>query len=75
MMEATPVLQSHPADACHATKEELLNKKKNPLDIDDFCPICLSFNVKCHVANHPAAGYLILLLLYLILNFVLYKYL
>ncbi len=59
MMEATAALQSDPADGCRATKEELLNKKRNPLDIDDFCPICLSFNVKCHVANHPPeTGYL-----------------
>jgi hypothetical protein len=69
----------HPAEGCHATKEDLMNKKKNPLDIDDFCPICFDdYNIQCRVANHPpATGYLVTLfylLFYLILNLLLYIY-
>jgi len=43
-----------PAEGCKATKEELLGKKKNPLDVDDDCPICRdTFNVLCQVGCHP----------------------
>eukprot|EP01039_Chlorochromonas_danica_P001593 gene1593-1740_t len=56
MEAASAVLQRHPAEGCKATKEDLLNKKKNPLDVDDFCPICLEdCNVRCRVANHPSS--------------------
>jgi len=37
---------------CHATKEELLAKKKNPLEIDDDCPICRRRGVLCEVGAH-----------------------
>lgn len=47
--------QDEPANGCKAGKEELLNKKKNPLDIDDDCPICRDdYSVLCRVANHPS---------------------
>jgi hypothetical protein len=49
-MEATAALQSRPADGCHATKDDLI---RDGLKSIDFCPICLAFNVNCHVANHP----------------------
>ncbi len=50
---SNPVRQNEPSEGCKATKEELLNKKKNPLDIDDDCPICEKRGVLCEVANHP----------------------
>jgi hypothetical protein len=60
-MEATAALQSHPADGCRATKEELV---ADGLQYTQFCTICLSFDVKCHVANHPSAtGFLILFII------------
>jgi hypothetical protein len=54
MAEQGPIRQDAPSAKCHALKEDLLNKKKNPLDIDDDCPICREDgNVLCRVANHP----------------------
>jgi hypothetical protein len=56
MSEEGPIRQDAPSAKCHALKEELLNKKKNPLDIDDDCPICERRGVLCEVANHPSAA-------------------
>lgn len=44
---------SKPHEDCHATKEELMNKKKNPLDVDDDCPLCERRGVRCEVGCHP----------------------
>jgi len=35
--------------------EALLAKKKNPLEIDDDCPICLDNKILCRVGAHPSA--------------------
>jgi hypothetical protein len=61
-MEATAVLQSHPADGCHATKEDLI---ADGLKGIEFCPICFEdHNIRCEVANHPpATGYLIIFII------------
>jgi len=35
--------------------EALLAKKKNPLEVDDDCPICLEMdNTLCRVGGHPS---------------------
>lgn len=46
---------SKPHKDCHATKEELLSKRKNPLDVDDDCPICERRGVRCEVGCHPSS--------------------
>ena len=35
----TPVRSNSWSEFCNSTKKELLAKKKNPLEIDDDCPI------------------------------------
>ena len=47
---------SKPHPDCRATKEELLNKKKNPLDVDEDCPICLQIGLLCSVGCHPSSA-------------------
>ena len=42
------------SEFCKATKEDLLAKKKNPLDVDDDCPICARRAVLCEVGCHPS---------------------
>ena len=51
-----PTRSDTPYSKCHATKEELLNIRRNPLDVTDDCPVCLRFNVFCPVACHPSSG-------------------
>jgi hypothetical protein len=46
-----------PAELCKATKEQLLAKKKNPLEIDDDCPICRDhYQTLCLVDRHPSTA-------------------
>ena len=52
-----PQRQAKPAAGCNASQEALLNKKKNPLDVDEDCPICRdSFGVLCQVGCHPSSN-------------------
>lgn len=48
-----PVRMSKPYDHCNACKEELLNKKKNPLNVGDECP-SERRGVRCEVGCHPS---------------------
>lgn len=45
--------QDEPALGCKATKEGLLESKKN-LDETDDCPVCERRGVLCEVSNHPS---------------------
>jgi hypothetical protein len=45
--------QDVPAPGCKATKEGLLESKKN-LDETDDCPVCEKRGILCEVANHPS---------------------
>ncbi len=57
-MEDTGLIRSSkPHSDCHATMEALLSKKKNPLEIDDDCPICVRRGVLCEVGCHPSISY------------------
>ena len=57
-MEGTgemPLTRGKPHEDCKASQEALLGRKKNPLDIDDYCPICERRGIICEVGSHPTA--------------------
>ena len=54
IMMATPVRSNTRSEFCQSSQEALLAKKKNPLEIDDDCPVCEKLGVVCSVGCHPS---------------------